>query len=64
MTLQRALELMNWIGSSGNMFRPQIRPETPSEKAEIMAVWKRMPGNACYYSAICQIVFELQGGVA
>ena len=60
MNLSRATELRRLIGSAGCYPQPVIKPATPEEHAEIMAMWKRMPGSSCYYSAICCICNEFE----
>ena len=60
MKLERALELRRLIGSAGFYPQPDIKPANPVEDAEIKAMWKRMPGESCYYAVICRICKDLQ----
>ena len=61
MTQQRAKDLMDlYRHQNGVCLRfgakqPNIQPESPQERAAVLAVWKTMPGSWSYNSVLVAI---------
>lgn len=61
MTKERANELLTlnaYINGgclASGAVRPSINPETIEERAEVVRIWKTLPGNATMHGVLCRI---------